>query len=67
MHELKHLFYVSLKHRIEMAIVKQGELTLNLMRTRVNDNDMSPNAQIVHITNNPQEAGSYFPHVSKLS
>lgn len=50
-----------------MAIVQQGELTLNLMRTRVEDNANSPNAQLVHVTNNPQDTVNYFPNVSKLS
>lgn len=50
-----------------MAIVQQGELTLNLMRTRVDDSDTSPNAQLVHVTNNPQETVNYFPNVSKLA
>lgn len=50
-----------------MAIVQQGELTLNLMRVRADDGDTPPNAQLVHVTNNPQESVNYFPNVSKLS
>lgn len=47
--------------------MQQGELTLNLMRTRMHDNEPGPDEQLVHVTNNPQETVNYFPNVSKLS